>query len=823
MEDLLHDLRSGLRILRRKPTFTVIAVVTLALGIGVNTAMMSVVSALLFRDLPYRDVDRVMALWRDTESHGRSIFSIPTLRDLAERSRAFEWVAMYRFCSKNLLGREGMPERVTGLMVSADFPRVLGVEPQLGRSFLPEDDRPGADRTVIISHELWQSRFGGDPSLLGATLDLDGLAYAVIGILPPGLGEEEIDGHRLGDIWLPVGLFMDQLPAEKRAERLMQAIGRLAPGSSVEAAQRDLDRLLEELQLEHRRSYEENRFSAAPLRWDLIRNIRTELLSLQAAVFFVLLIACANLVNLLLTHVSQRQRELATRMALGASRRRLIRQLLTESLLLGLVGGVLGIVGAHLYLPWLGRLLTGDYATREVQLDAPVLAASGLLTLAVSLICGLVPALRAVRSNRQRDLAASGLSSRGGVPHRRFREGLVMVEIGLALALLIVTGLMLRTVDRLAHQDPGFGTERLLTLNIQLPQWKFEQPQVWMAFFEQALERLRALPTVEAAAATTLRPLEGDPGGSILAAGDRPLPETPAEMAKGVFQLVSPDFFRTLGIPLLAGRDFDSRDDVRRGSEPVVVISKSLARHLWPDESPIGKTFAFEFDGSAENPLPQWRRVVGVVGDARLGKLHHPSHFAAYAPYTQRSLYFSGESPTMTLVVKARSEPTAIVGQVRDALTELGHRQPVHSVLTMEELIDVTLAEPRLIFAMLSSFVILALVLTVVGVYGLMALLVTSRTREIATRVALGATPAQIFGAVLREGARLTAVGLGLGLAVAAVSVRGIEKLLYKTEPVDPPLYLVMAILLGAVALLAALPPAWRATRVAPAEALRYE
>jgi putative ABC transport system permease protein len=822
MESLLHDLRSGLRVLRRKPAFTVIAVVTLALGIGVNTAMMSVVSALLFRDLPYRDVDRLMVLWRDTESHGRSTFSIPTLRDVAERNRSFERLATFRFSSKNLLGREEAPERLPCIMASAEFPRVLGIEPQLGRSFLPEDDRLGAARTAIISHELWERRFGGDESVLGTALELDGLDYTVIGVLPPGLSEERLDGGRLGDLWLPLGLFLDQLPAEKRDERMMQAVGRLGPGVSADAARRDLDRIFAELHAEHPSSYENNRFTGALLRRDLHREIRVPLISLQGAVCVVLLIACVNLVHLLLTHLSQRQRELATRMALGASRGRLIRQLVTESLLLGLFGGALGIAGAYFYLPWVEKVLTGDFAIRGARLDATVCAASVLLTLTVSLVCGLVPAFRATRGRRQRDLTGGGLAARGGVPHRRFRRNLVAVEIALALVVLIVTGLMLRTVDRLSQLDPGFRTERLLTLKIQLPQWQYEQPQLWRAFFEQALERLRALPEVETAAVTTLRPLEGDPGGTIVAAGDRPLPETP-NMANGVYQLVSPGFFHTLDIPLLAGRDFDSRDDDRHDSEPVVVISESLARRLWPGESPIDKIFAFEFTGSAENPIPQWRRIIGVVGDVRLGELHRPSRFAVYAPYTQHSLYFDEESPAVTLMVRARGEPDAVAGKVRDTLSELDRRQPVHSLFPMEALIEAALEEPRMISSLLSFFAVLALALALVGVYGLVSLLVASRTREIATRIAFGATPSRIFFAVLREGASLVAVGLGSGLVVTAVLMHWAEALFYDAAPIDPSLYLTVALLLGATVMISTLSPAWRATRVAPAQALRYE
>ena len=823
MEGLIHDLRFGLRTLRRSPGFTLIAVVTLALGIGVNVAMWSVTSAVLFRELPFEDPDRVMVLWREGKSIDRSWFSIPTFRDWRERNRVFEHLAMYRPSSQNLTGGEGEPERVKGLLVSAGFPEALGVEPIHGRLFLPGDDRLGAERSVMLGYHLWQRRFGGDPGLLGESILLDGEPYTVIGVLPPGLRNERLGREHLGDLWLPIGIFFDRLPAEDRASRELEGVGRLKTGVTVAAAHEDMERIVRELAAEHPMTYVGTRLDGAPIREEQGRGIGPILLLLLAAVGFVLLIACANLINLLLTRAAYRDQELATRTALGAGRGRLIRQLLVESLLVALLGSAAGLVAAALFLRLLPRLVAGIEHVNEARIDAPIIGLTLLLSFAVSVAIGLVPALRATRPERQLHVGGDhGLLTRSALPQEGLRHTLAIVELALALVLLIGAGLMLGTLGRLRAEDPGFEARRILTLKLALPQSKHDQMFPWLAYFDEALRRIQALPGVEEVAVTSLRPMDDD-FRTIVAAGDRELPRTP-DMAVATYQLVSPAYFRAMGIPLIEGRVFDARDSDRTaGSEPVVVLSESLARRLWTQESPLGKRFSFEILGSSEDPEPHWRRIVGVVGDTRLLRVNEPPGFAAYAPYDQRSPYFDGESPTMTLMVKTRGEPAELSATVREELLAIDPHQPVFDVQSMSEVVEAQFDESRTISSLLSSFAALALVLALVGVYGAIAYNVVARTREIGTRMAFGASPGQILRLLLRRGLLIISLGVTIGLVAAALLTRLMSSLLYGVEALDPGIYLGIALALGAVGLLAVLIPAWRAMRVQPAEALHYE
>ncbi len=826
MDGLTHDLRFGLRTLGRSPGFTLIAIVTLALGIGVNVAMLSVTSALLFRQLPFEDADQVMALWRHTRNGDRSPFSILTFRDWRERNRAFEHLAMFRTSSQNLTGGEGEPERVRGLMVSAGFAEALGVEPIQGRTFLPEDDRLGAGRTVMLGHQLWTRRFGGDPQILGQSLDLDGEPYTVIAVLPAGLRHQEIGRVALGDFWLPIGIFFDRLPADDRAARELEGVGRLQPGVTVEAARQDMERITRELAAEHPMTYVGARLEGALLQEHLVRDLRPIVLVLLAAVGFVLLIACTNLINLLLTRAAYRDQELATRTALGAGRARLIRQLLVESLLLALLGGALGLLAAHLCLGLLlPRMVTGIAHLGEARVDGSTVALTFLLSLAVSVAIGLVPALRATRHRRQSHVGGGqGLLARSALPQEGLRQSLAISELALAVVLLIGAGLMLNSLSRLRAVDPGFAIERILTAKLVLPQAKHDQTFPWLAYFDEALRRLRALPGVDEATVTSLRPMDDD-DLTIIAAGDRELPRIP-DMAAATFQLVGPAYFRAMGIPLVEGRAFDPRDRDRGEADrspPVVVINESLARHFWPDESPLGKPFAFEFQGTPEAPKPRWRQVVGVVGDARQLRLSEPPGFAAYAPYTQHSPYFAGRSPTMTLALRTRGEPADLIATVRAELLEVDPHQPIFGIQPLSEVAGAQLSPSRMVSSLLSSFAALALVLATLGVYGVIAYNVAARTREIGVRMALGASPGQVLGLLLKRGLLIISIGVGLGLLGAALLTRLMSSLLYGVEAIDPGIYLGVASTLGAVGTLAVLIPAWRAMKLQAAEALHYE
>jgi putative ABC transport system permease protein len=822
MEGTIHDLRFGVRTLWRNPGFALIAVVTLALGIGANVTMLSVADLVFFGDLPFRDSERVMVLWRHSQSYVHGPFSIPTYRDLQQRNRSFEYLAMYRQSSENLISGDGEPERVEALMVSAEFPQALGIEPILGRGFLPEDDRLGAGRTVMMGHALWQRRFGADPRIVGQTINVSGEPYAVIGVLPPLLGKDRLCHAFLGDLWLPVGIFFDRLPVEDRADRKLEAIGQLAPGVSARAAAADLDRISQQLSQEHPQSFGTGRLVGEALRANLAGNLRPALLILLTAVGFVLLIACSNLINLLLTRATVRGHEIAARIALGAGRFRLIRQLLIESFLLAATGSGLGVLAAHFYLNLVPSGVSSLAKIEGLRLSGFLISATIVLTLAVTVVIGLLPALEATRSARQRRIGgARGLSVRGATQQHGLRQALVASELALALVLLIGAGLMLGSLKRLQSQDPGFATDRLLTLKVVLPFSKVEQGFAWRAFFDEALTRIESLADVEAAAVTSLRPLEADAAReSPIVAEDRELPLT-TEMAGCSYQMVSPGFFRTLDIPLLDGRLLGSGDD--ENAERVMVINESLARHFWPDSSPIGKRFAFEFLGTPDEPRPQWRKIVGIVGDARIADLRSSPGFTVYVPYTQVPLWLDGQSPTMTLLVKSRREPESLVKSVRHEILEIDPHQPVFEIQSMEEVLQNQLSESRILSWLLSSFAVMALLLAMVGVYGVISFSVASRTREIGTRMAFGANPGQILGLLLKQSLAFVAAGIAVGIVAALFLTRFMSTVLFGVRAADLATYLSVVVLLATVAVLATLVPALRAMKVQPADALRWE
>ena len=821
---MIQDLRFAFRTLFKKPGPSTVAVLILALGIGANVTMASLTSALFFRPLPYADEDQVAFLWRETPRDDRSPFSIPTFRDWKERNQAFESLAMYHGISKNLTHRDGEPSRVQALMVTAELPAALGIRPILGRSFTAADDRREAERTVMLGYELWQNGFGRSEDLIGQTVSLDGEAYTVIGILPPELGRETLDGQSLGDLWLPMEPFFAQLPTEERAARQFLGVGRLAPGVSVEAAQEDLDRVMAGLYEEHPEAYEGNRLRCETIRESLVGSLRPVMLVLLATVGCVLLIACVNLTHLLLTRAADRRKELATRRAIGAGRRQIVGQLVTESLVLALVGGVGALLAGQVCLRLLKPVLAGVRYADAARIDASVVVLTVALSLVSALVIGILPAVQVTRLDDRRGAASRSGSPlhRGSLPQQRLRQTLVVVEIALTLILLVAAGLLLASLARLSRQDPGFRADDLLTLQITLPQAAFDQRVGWLSYFEQALERVGALPGVEAVAATSWRPLDGSSFRSIIAAGDRELPPVP-EMATAGFQMVSPGYFRSLGVPLLEGRDFTADDDDRKGAERVVVIDESLAGHFWPGESPVGRTLAFEFAGSPADPQPQYRRIVGVVGDVRAQKLGEASGFAVYAPVTQIPLWFEGGSPTMSLMIRSRRSPSDLVPVVRSVLLEVDRHQPVHGVRMMSDIVADQLDSTRLATVLLSSFAGLATLLSMVGIYGVIAFSVACRTREIATRMAFGARPGQILTGVLRSGLVTVAVGIALGLVGAASLTHLMSSLLYGLEALDPGVFTAGVALLTLVATAAMVVPAWRGTRVQPAQALRSE
>ena len=820
LDSWIADLRLAARCLLARPAFTAAATLTLLLGIGTNTTILSLAQALIWRPLPFAEPQRVMVIDRVSERHGLSYLSIPTARDIASRNRVFAATAMFRSVHKSVTGGDGEPERLRALAASHALLEVLGLEPAVGRGFSPEDDRVGAEPALLISHELWTRRYGAERELIGRTVELDRVAYTVIGVLPPGVSKERFGPQPLGDLWVPIGLFFDQLPVDDRADRLnLHVAGRLAPGQSREQARQDMQRLSRELAEEYPLYLGRSSFSITPLRQALVGDVRPMVRLLQATALFLLLIVCANLAHLLLVRAVERRAELATRRALGAGRWQLARLILAESLLLTGLGGTLGWLAAY----GLRRPLTAVLAPavgREFDLDTggPVLAFTIGLSLLISLTVALFPALSSARLRQTDDLR-----TRGGAGSRdRLRHLLIATEVALAAILTIGSALMLGSFARLRTTDLGFAAREVLTLQITLQMPKYQEPWAWVGFFDKLHERLAEVSGARAIGLTTQLPLVSGPAQSIVVAGDRAMPPVP-DMATTRFSTISGGYFRAMSIPLLHGRTFEAADDDRKGAEPVVIVNRSLAQSFWPADTQqaIGQRLAFEFEGTPEAPQPQWRTIVGVVGDTYHASPQSPPGAAVYTPYTQPALWFVDSWPTMAVVLRAPKRATRLVDQVRASVAEIDAQQPLHTVQPLAQVLDRHLSRPRLLSALLTAFAFSASVLAAVGVYGIVAFTVARRRREIATRMALGAASGCVLRELLQKYSWWIGLGVGSGLAAAAGLTPLIASQLYGVRPLEPWVFAGAAAGLGTLALAATWAPSWRATRIEPAAALR--
>ncbi len=817
----LQDLRFAARALIRKPGFSLLSISLLALGIGTTVAMFSVTHELLLQPLPYTNADRVMVAWRVVEGvEGAMPFSFPTVDDLRERNRAFESMAVYVEKDLNLTAADGDPERLRGLLVSGELPATLGVVPSVGRSFTPADDRLGAPRTVLLSHEFWNRRFGADDTILSRSIILDGLSYTVIGVLPPDLRTRKLGPYRVGDFWIPVELFRGQLAASREESPDLFMVGRLKPDLHPDDGREDLERIARELSQEHvilRRSD----FTAVELFEDAVGEVRPVLRMLIGGVGFVLIIACANLANLLLARGIRRRREFATRAAVGAGQLRLMRQVITETLLLGFLGGGAGLLLAQLCLDVLAKGLPSETLGHvDIAINGSVVFFASLITLVAVFAAGLLPALRAPKASFRASLRAP--NSRAP---QRLEKVLVGAEIAVALVLLIGAALMLSSLLQLRNQDPGFDPDNLLTAQITLPMPKYVETERRVRFLDLALEEVGDVSGVHKVAMTSNLPLVGNSEDlSLVAAGDRPLP-TMGQFSHTLFQMVSPEFFRTMGIPLLHGRDFSDRDDDRLDAPHVVMINSTLARHFWPGsgEQAIGKEIAFEIDGTPEAPVFKWREVIGVVGDVRHGSLRSTSRNALYVPYTQPGLLFREHWPTVAMVAKTQTDPVSLTESVRLGLQKVDAEQPIHAVQSVASVIASEVNDLEAVFILFVVFAGLAVLLAVVGVYGIVNQAVASSTREIGTRVALGAGPVQVMSGLLRQAASWMLGGVGAGLLVAALMSRSLSSLLYGVGSLDPVVYAASAFIVGLVTLLAILGPAWQAARLDPSVALRED
>ncbi|HJR62452.1 MAG TPA: ABC transporter permease [Gemmatimonadaceae bacterium] len=810
MSDLIQDLRYAVRGLRHAPAFSAAAVLTLALGIGATTAIFSVVNAVILKPLPYPEPERLVMMWMDNRNTGlrEDVHSWLNFADLRAENRSFGQLAAYGLSGFNITGGcvegECQPQRVAAIASTANLFSVLGVGPALGRPYTSDEEEPGRDGVIVISHGLWMRLFGGDPAAIGRTVRVNGRERTVIGVMPRGFA---YPGPNT-DAWVPLAPPPDL--RESRSSLWLRAIGRLAPGVSLERAATDLATVAAQLEREYPSNREMGTYLVSLPQQVVGRSLRTTLWVMLGAVVAVLLIATANVANLMLARAATREREVSVRLALGATPSRLARQLLTESVLLAVLGAALGVL-----LAWGGlRLLIGLAPADiprldEVHVDALVLGLGLVLAGATGMAFGLVPALNASRQNLSDSLREG---ARGTAGHRgnRMRRVLVGAQVALVVVLLTGAGLLIRSFLELQRVELGFRPDNLLTARVSLPQARYPEPAQRLAFFETLIERLRAVPGVASAGAITDIFLDATPTSTNFSIEGREF--TPEEEGIEIpLDVVSTDYFRTMGIPLTRGRSFSAQDVA--GSLPVVMINESMARRFWPDGDPLGKRFKY---GSAGSDSP-WLTIIGVVSDMRRTGYDAPVRYETFLPLSQ------DPARQMTLVLRTTREPLALSGPLRTEVRRVDPELPVYELATMDELLSGMVAQRRFSMALLGTFAAIALMLGVIGVYGVTAFLVAQRTREVGVRIALGAQPRQLVRSVVAQGMVVAASGLAAGLVGALLLSRLMAGILYQVSPRDLVTLASVTVLLTLATLLANYFPARRAARVDPLVALRNE
>jgi len=806
LDTVIQDLRYGARMLRKNPGFTAIAVLTLALGIGANTAIFSVVSAVILRPLPYANPQQLIVLRETTQSVGPHSPSYPDFLDWRKQSRSFSQMAAINNREFNLSG-VAQPENISGYVVSANCLSMLGVRPFLGRDFLPSEDAPGTAPIVLLSYALWQSHLGADPSAVGKSITLDGRSFTIIGVLPPNIRLLEKT-----DILAPIGVWAGDTDMTDRGDRGdMDAVGRLVSGASISQAQAEMDTIAANLRKEYPATNSGVGISMASLRDELVGDSRPPILVLFGAVVFVLLIACVNVANLFLVRGAARAREIAVRQACGASRQRLVRQMLTESFLLAFLGGGLGILFGALGIEGLRRLVSMDMLQGAIiGMDRSVLLFSGAMVVFVAIAFGLVPAWQASQPHVQETLKDGGRSSTASAAQHRLRGVLVMAETALALVLLVGAGLMMKSMYRLLQVDPGFRPERVLTMEINLRTAQYSKPEASSNFWRQVLDRVRALPGVDTAALGTVLPLSGNHNRGDITIEGLPTPD-PGKFPHPDFHMVSPSYIDALSIPLLRGRNFTDADTDT--ASQVALINATMARRFWPNEDPTGKRFHFGHPGSTE----PWMEIIGVVGDTKLYGLSNPSRLELYLPLQQ------SHPNDMFLVLRSAIDPASLTPAVRDAVASIDKDQPVFNVNTMKQLVDASVATRHITLVLLGLFSGLALLLAAIGIYGVISYSVQQRTHEIGIRMALGAQRSDVLRLVVGQGVKLAALGIAIGIAAAFGLTRLMASLLFGVGAYDPVAFVTAAIILLLVAIAACYIPARRAIAVDPMVALRYE
>ncbi|MEK6287033.1 MAG: ABC transporter permease [Acidobacteriota bacterium] len=809
METLLKDLRFGIRMMTRSPGFTLVALITIALGIGANTAIFSVVNTVLLRPLPYEDPGRLVVLW---EKQGRIEHASPSLPDFVDwrdRNQSFEQTAIARRDNVNLTGT-GEPERLIARQITANFFSTLGVTPQAGRSFSEEEEQTKAP-VVLISDGLWKRRFGSDPALVGKPITLYDSSFTVVGILPPSF-----QFYTPADVFVPLSFMPDRLKQAREEHGGMVAIARLKPGVNAQQAQADMDIIAEALEQQYPKTNNGLRVTINSIYNDMVGDMRPSLLLLLGAVGFVLLIACANVANLLLARGAARQKEIAIRSALGASRFRVVRQLLTESVALSVAGGALGLLlamwGAELLLaaipnsiPWI----------KEIALDHNVLGFTLAASIVTGIVFGLAPALQSSGPDLNETLKEGGRGSTAG--RHRMRSVLVVAEVALALVLLIGAGLMLKTFSRLRQIDAGFNPRNLLTMTFSLSPTRYSEGTRARAFYKQLEQRIGSLPGVQAAAFTSSVPLGGANVTSVLLEGQKF--SSYGDQNLTVNSQVGAGYFRAMGIPLLSGRTFTEQETDK--TPLAAIIDDNMARELFPDRDPIGQRL-FLNEGNIRF------EVIGIVKHIKHlsweADAQSNIRFQMYANYNQiPDQYFAPATRTMSLVVRTESDPLALAPAVRGQVLDVDKDQPVYNVKPMEELITASISQQRFAMMLLVAFAGVALMLAAVGIYGVMSFSVTQRSHEIGIRMALGARGSDVLNLVVTQGLKLVIAGIALGLVGAFALTRLMTSLLFGVSATDPAIFVVTSAALAGVALAASFIPARRATKVDPMVALRCE